>query len=334
MNDVTTEEPEGSPPSGPSGPPPPGGPPPPSGPGGPPPPGGSPPPSGRPPLSDEEKRRRERQRLRRQRWQRFVLFVRAYDRIIILGLVVVALFLAFGLPRRHQGDDDGPGLGRMPAFTIEFRDEHTMHVLTDVTARDQVELVFDEVREGQQDGDYWDVVIRCASIPEEVEDTRIAIGRFANTALGQEITGLESDEEELQLTGRSTCAPAPPTVPGAVTPEEVFADVEAAGLEVINPRDASDACAQIDCLRRTLTDQFTVIVWPDQAAAERWADIATIDVWQVGPVTTVQVNEGGFDPEGPERFRYESAFADIAAAAGTPGPSPATSSPVGDVAGT
>jgi hypothetical protein len=306
MNNVTTEQPEGSPP----------------------------PPGGPPQLSDEEKRRRGRQAARRRRWRRFVLFVRAYDRLIILGLIVLAFLLVFGIPRRHSSDSDGPGLGDMPAYAVEFRDDHTMHVLTDVTDEANVRLVFDEVRKGQQDGDYWDVVIRCASIPEEAADTRIATGRFANTTHGHEITGLEGDDVEFHMLGRSTCTPAPPTVPGAVTPEDIGADVQAAGLKVINQREANDACAQIDCLRRTLTDQYTVIIWPDEEAAQRWADLATIDVWQVGPVTTVQVNEGGFDPDGPERAQYEAVFADAAAAAGTPGPSPGTSSPIGDVTGT
>jgi hypothetical protein len=276
---------------------------------------------------------RRRRTARQARLRQVGEFVRHYSRIMILAALVLVFVLLFGFPRRHTSDDASPGLGAVPSYEVEYLDEHTIHVLTDVTKPEVVRLVFDQVRERQQDGDWWDVVVRCASIPEEAGDSRIATGRFANTTQGQAVTGLGQDEATFAMTGRTNCDPLPPDVPGAVSAADVDAAVERAGLRVISRRDGSAACAEIECLSRTVTDQYTVIVWPDTAAAERWAELATIDVWQLGPVTTVQVNEGGFDPNGPERAEYEAVFAQAAVDAGTPGPSPTTSRP-GNAVGT
>lgn len=275
---------------------------------------------------------RRRRAARRARWRGYGQIARSYSRVIILVVAVSAFLAIFGFPRRHTSGDGGPGLGDVPSYEVEYLDQHTIHVLTDVTKPEAVRLVFDEVREKQVDGDWWDVVVRCASIPVEQADTTIAAGRFANTVAGQQVTGLATADVEFSTTGRTDCDPVAPDVPGAVSAQDIYEDVQAAGLRVISPRDASDACAEVDCLSRTLTDQFTVIVWPDTAAAQRWADIPTIDVWRVGPVTTVQVNEGGFDPAGPERARYEAVFAQAAIDAGTPGPAPTTSA-AGNAAG-
>lgn len=278
---------------------------------------------------DEQAEREARRRAaaRRARWRRAQEIARTYSRLIIFVAALLVLIAVFGFPRRHSSGDSGPGVGDMPAYQVDYLDEHTMHVLTDVTKPEAVRLVFDDVRDKQVDGDWWDVVVRCASIPADQADTTIATGRFANTVAGEQVTGLTRDEADFRTTTRTDCDPLTSDVPGAVSAEDIYADVRAAGLRVISPRDSSNACAEVECLSRTLTDQFTVIVWPDTAAAERWAALATIDVWQVGPVTTVQVNEGGFDPEGPERARYEAVFAQAAIDAGTPGPVPTTTAP-------
>lgn len=294
------------------------------------PPGGAATDEARDEQADLEARRRRA--ARRARWRRYEQIVRSYSRVIIFVVIVLVFIAVFGFPRRHSSSDGGPGLGDVPSYEVEYLDQHTIHVLTDVTKPEAVRLVFDEVRKQQVDGDWWDVVVRCASIPADRADTTIATGRFANTVAGEQVTGLAEGEADFRTTGRTNCDPLPPDVPGAVSAQDIYADVQAAGLRVISPRDASDACAEIDCLSRTMTDQFTVIVWPDTAGAQRWAELATIDVWQVGPVTTVQVNEAGFDPDGPERARYEAVFAQAAIDAGTPGPAPTTSAP-GNAAG-
>ena len=279
-----------------------------------------------------ERARADRRRARRYRWNRVLVWARHYTRPLILVAIVLLFMAVFGFPRYRDKGDDGPPAGSVPAFEVEYRDEHTLHILTDTTKEESVRYVFDRVRKSERDGDYWDVVVRCASIPEGEGDTRIATGRFANTVAGQNVTGLENDDVDFAMTGRTNCNPVLPTVPGAVNATDVFAGIEAAGLRVISARDGSEACAEIDCAARTLTDQFTVIVWPDEARAADWADLATIDVWRVGPVTTVQLNEGGFDPDGAERQQYAQAIADLAAAHGTPSPA-TTVDGVGDVVG-
>ncbi len=280
-------------------------------------------PEDRPPKAEpttDERQRAERRRVRRHRWNRFLVWTRHYTRPIILVVGVLVFVVVFGFPRYRGDKNDGVPDASVPAFEVEYRDEHTLHILTDATKEQSVRYVFDRVRESERDGDWWDVVIRCASIPEGEGDTRIATGRFANTVAGQNVTGLEAGDVDFAMTGRTNCDPVLPTVPGAVNAEEVFAAIEGAGLRVISARDGSSACAEIDCAARTVTDQFTVIVWPDEARAVDWADLATIDVWRVGPVTTVQLNDGGFDPDGPERQQYAQAIADLAAAHGTPSP--------------
>jgi len=199
-----------------------------------------------------------------------------------------------------------------PSYSATIRSRSEIDVLTDATDPTGLRLVFDELREQRSDGDWWEVTISCASIPDSAGvDTRLATGRFANTSHGLAVTGLDSVEDvDFETTGRTDCAPLAPTTPGTVTADDVFAAIEAAGLRVINPRDSSSVCAELDCVSRTTTDQFTVIVWPDGDAADRWADNVTLDVVKLGPVTTVQFSDAGFDPEGPEREAYEQAIVD------------------------
>jgi hypothetical protein len=208
---------------------------------------------------------------------------------------------------REQREDPEP-----PPYEATIRSRTAIDVLTDATDPAELRLVFDEVREQRSDGDWYEVTISCASIPESTgTDTALATGTFANTVRGLETTGLDDVEDvDFETTGRQSCEPVAPTTPGAVTADDVFEALEAADLRVINPRDTSSTCAELDCLSRTTTDQFQVIVWPDEEAAERWAANVTLDVVELGPVTTLQWTDAGFDPEGPERAQYEQAIED------------------------
>jgi hypothetical protein len=205
-------------------------------------------------------------------------------------------------------DNRRPG-PEVPSYEATMRSDTEIDVLTEATTPADLRIIFDEVHEDRTDGGWWEVTISCATIdPDTGIDPVLAVGRFANTHQGAREAGLDTREEvEFTTTDRSDCEPVAPAVPGAVTAEDVFAAVEAAGLDVLSPRDGSDACAELGCTERTVTDQFTVIVWPDEAEAARWAEVATLDVVLLAPVTTVQLNDGGFDPDGPERDRYLAA---------------------------
>jgi hypothetical protein len=224
----------------------------------------------------------------------------------------LTLPVALLLPSLACGFTDNRRPGpEVPSYEATMRSDTLIEVLTEATTPADLRVIFDEVHEDRTDGDWWEVRISCATIaPGAGEDPLLAVGRFANTHQGAREAELDSrGDVEFDTTERTDCEPMAPAVPGAVTAEDVFADVEAAGLEVLSPRDGSDACAELGCTERTVTDQFTVIVWPDEAAAARWAELATIDVTLRPPVTTVQLNDGGFDPEGPERAQYEAAIA-------------------------
>src|SRR5918995_1406199 len=169
-------------------------------------------------------------------------------------------------------DNRRPGV-EVPSYEAIIRSPTSIDVLTVATDPDDLRAIFDEVHEDRTDGDWYEVTIECAAIPPEEG-------------------------------GDATAS----TVRGTVTYEEVRAAVRGAGLPVLSERDGSDACAELGCLERTVTDQFTVIVWPDAAEAERWAQLVTVEVVRLGPVTTAQLNEAGFHPDGPEREQYETAI--------------------------
>jgi hypothetical protein len=197
----------------------------------------------------------------------------------------------------------------VPSFEATVRSRTSIDVLTRATDPDELRMIFDEVDEDRTDGDWYEVTIRCASVPADAGvDATLAVGRFANTYQGAEEAGLASpDHVTFEATGRA-CEPLTSDVAGTVTYEEVRAAVRGAGLPVLSERDGSDACAELGCVDRDVTDQFTVIVWPDGESAARWAQLATVDVVQLGPVTTAQLNEAGFHPDGPEREQYEAAI--------------------------
>jgi hypothetical protein len=227
--------------------------------------------------------------------------------ILPTALLLPTLACGFTDNRRPPAD--------VPSYESTMRSDTEIAVLTEATSPAELRVIFDEVHEDRTDGDWWEVTISCAAIPPDAGvDPVLAVGRFANTHQGAREAGLDTPEDvEFEVTERTECEPLAPAVPGAVTAEDVFAAVEAAGLDVLSPRDGSDACAELGCTERTVTDQFTVIVWPDEAEAARWAEVATLDVTLLPPVTTVQLNDGGFDPEGPERAQYEAAIASAGA---------------------
>ena len=223
-----------------------------------------------------------------------------------LAAALTALVVAGGC---GFADNRRPGV-EVPSYEAIIRSPTSIDVLTVATDPDDLRAIFDEVHEDRTDGDWYEVTIECAAIPpEEGVDATLATGRFANTYGGADAAGLPSpDHVTFAVTGRTECDAMASTVPGTVTYEEVRAAVRGAGLPVLSERDGSDACAELGCLERTVTDQFTVIVWPDAAEAERWAQLVTVEVVRLGPVTTAQLNEAGFHPDGPEREQYEAAI--------------------------
>ncbi|HEY8527043.1 MAG TPA: hypothetical protein VIL48_18875 [Acidimicrobiales bacterium] len=215
-----------------------------------------------------------------------------------LGLIVATLVLAaLDLQCSSPAGEETVELGdEVPDYTSLITAPGEVEVLTEASDPAGLRAVFDDVRSKRTEGHTWSVTILCA-LDRGAETAEggsvLATGRFANTQHGLALTGLaDTDDVEFSTTGRA-CAPSDAAaVPGAVTPEQVIATVEAAGLAAPNPRDASNFCAEIGCVERTTTDAFTVAVWPDRAAAARWADAFPLEVVRVGPVTTVEFTEG------------------------------------------
>lgn len=234
-----------------------------------------------------------------------------------LGLIVAAILLA-GLDVRcsPEPEDEMTRADELPDYESTVVARGRVEVLTDATEPGDLREVFDDVRDKRTEGDAWRVTIRCASVAAtDSTDPVLATGRFANTQQGLVEAGLaDTDDVAFTTTGRAACDPAPPTVPGAVTPEQVIATVEEAGLGAPNPRDSSNFCAQLDCVRRTTTDAFTVTVWPTREAAALWADGAPLDAVRLGPVTTVEFTQGrrAFPfPDDPTRDAYVAALAPL-----------------------
>jgi hypothetical protein len=233
-----------------------------------------------------------------------------------LGLVVTALVLgALDVSCSPEPDRDTLVRDEVPDYESLITAPGQVDVLTDVAGADDLRTVFDDVRDRRTEGHSWRVTITCAAVPDpDAADAVLATGRFANTQQGLAETGLaDTDDVEFATTGRG-CVHEQPTAPGAVTPEQVIATVEAAGLTAPNPRDASNFCAELGCVERTTTDAFTVTVWPSRAAAARWADGFPLDVVRVGPVTTVDFPQGArvFPfPQDETRNRYVEALAPL-----------------------
>jgi hypothetical protein len=233
-----------------------------------------------------------------------------------LGLVVTALILG-GLDVSCSPERDNDTLVRdeVPDYESLITAPGRVEVLTDVAEANALRTVFDDVRDTRTEGHSWQVTIACAAVPDpDSPDAVLATGRFANTQQGLAETGLaDTDDVEFATTGRG-CVREQSTVPGAVTPAQVIATVEAAGLGAPNPRDASNFCADLGCVERTTTDAFTVTVWPSRAAAARWAGGFPLDVVRVGPVTTVEFPQGARAfpfPQDETRNRYVEALAPL-----------------------
>lgn len=64
---------------------------------------------------------------------------------------------------------------------------------------------------------------------------------------------------------------------GSVTADEVIEAFRAVGLPVPNPRDNSHNCSSLGCSQMITTDAVTVVVFDDEAAAERYAAAARED---------------------------------------------------------
>lgn len=211
-----------------------------------------------------------------------------------LTLVVLALVLgALDVSCSPEPDDETVVGDEVPDYEFEIPAPGQVQVLTDVSEAGDLRMVFDDVRDARTEGHSWRVTITCAAVPDpDSPDALLATGRFANTQQGLAETGLaDTDATEFTTTGRA-CVHGESAVPGAVTPEQVIATVEAAGLGAPNPRDASNFCGELGCVERTTTDAFVVTVWPDRAGAAQWADGLPLDVVRVGPVTTVEFRQG------------------------------------------
>jgi hypothetical protein len=233
-----------------------------------------------------------------------------------VGLIVAALILG-GLDVSCSPKPDNDTLVRdeVPDYQSSITARGRVEVVTDVADPGDLRTVFDDVRDKRTEGHSWQVTIACASVPDpDSPDAVLATGRFANTQQGLAETGLaDTDDVEFATTGRG-CVHEQPTVPGAVTPGQVIATVEAAGLGAPNPRDSSNFCADLGCVERTTTDAFTVTVWPSRAAAARWARGFPLDAVRVGPVTTVAFPQGARAfpfPQDPTRNAYVAALAPL-----------------------
>lgn len=228
---------------------------------------------------------------------------------------VVSVLLAAGCSSFRL--DEEPTDSGVPDHDASITAPGEVDVLTDATDPADLRAVFDDVRGRRTESHAWHVTIRCASVPDLAStDPLLATGRFANTQQGLAETGLETtDDVAFETTGRTDCTPLAPTTPGAVTPDEVIAAVETAGLPAPNPRDASNFCAKLECLQRTATDSFAVIVWPTPEAATRWAESFPLDAVRVGPVTTIQFMQGEliypYHEETPTRDAYIAAVAPL-----------------------
>jgi hypothetical protein len=230
-----------------------------------------------------------------------------------LGLVVAAVTLGtLDVSCSPKPDNDTLVRDEVPDYESLITAPGHVEVVTDVSDPAALRTVFDDVRDKRTEGHSWRVTIECAAVRDpDASDAVLATGRFANTQQGLAETGLvDTDDVEFATTGR-TCTHDQPAVPGAVTPAQVIATVEAAGLGAPNPRDSSNFCADLGCVERTTTDAFTVTVWPDRAAAARWAGGFPLDAVRVGPVTTVEFPQGARAfpfPQDPTRNAYVAAL--------------------------
>jgi hypothetical protein len=211
-----------------------------------------------------------------------------------LGLVVAALVLgALDVSCSPEPDEDTLVRDEVPDYESLITAPGQVEVLTDVAEAGDLRSVFDDVRDKRTEGHSWRVTITCALVADpDASNAVLATGRFANTQQGLAETGLADTEDVEFATTGGACVHEQPNVPGAVTPEQVIAAVEDAGLTAPNPRDASNFCAELGCVERTTTDAFTVTVWPSRADAARLAGGFPLDVVRVGPVTTVEFPQG------------------------------------------
>ncbi len=230
-----------------------------------------------------------------------------------LGLVVAALAMgSLDVSCSPTGEGSTVVGDDVPDYESLITAPGRVEAMTDVSDPGELREVFDDLRDTRTEGDWWRVTIKCASVADTGSaDNVLATGRFANTQQGLAEAGLAStDDVEFAATGRG-CAPGRPSVPGAVTPDQVIATVQAAGLPAPRPRDASNFCSALDCVQRTVTDAFAVNVWPTRRAADRWVDAFPLDAVRVGPVTTVEFLQGrrAFPfPDDATRDRYVAAL--------------------------
>jgi hypothetical protein len=206
--------------------------------------------------------------------------------VAVIVPVLVYLLSRLNLSCEPDEPDDVPG------YHSTISAPGQVDVVTDVADPGDLREVFDDVRDARTEGNSWRVTITCAMVPEGSDDAVLATGRFANTQQGLAETGLaDIDDARFETTGRP-CVPGRSTVAGAVTPDQVIEAVEAAGLGAPNPRDSSNFCSELGCVEHTTTDAFTVTVWPSRQEAAQWAEGTPLEVVRVGPVTTVEFQQG------------------------------------------
>lgn len=100
----------------------------------------------------------------------------------------------------------------------------------------------------------------------------------------------------------SSDTPSDEPTPEAVTGSDVTAALEAADIEIINPRDNTHGCGtgddDIHCTELLTTDVFSVHVWATAEDAQRWVDASLGEPPIVlGELTTVSFQEGGTTPD-------------------------------------
>jgi len=119
----------------------------------------------------------------------------------------------------------------------------------------------------------------------------------------------DDSEADAQAVGEATSTNAD------ITTGDVTDAIEAAGLQVVNPRDNSGNCepegGSLPCIEQLTTDLFSVTVWATPEDAQRAIQVAAGDApVAVGNTTTVAFHEGGTTPT-YDRAAYEAALAEL-----------------------
>ncbi|MEC3977894.1 hypothetical protein [Amycolatopsis sp. H20-H5] len=108
--------------------------------------------------------------------------------------------------------------------------------------------------------------------------------------------------------GTGAATPAPSAVAAGLTAQQVVDGFAAAGLRAPKPRDNSKNCAQLGCAQMITTDAITVVSFPDETSAARYAAAAADSTHRQGRVV---LSYTGARTPAADRPKYEKELAKL-----------------------